>query len=240
MNVLSDNLKRCILFKDMNSEDLSNFLNMSNYIIKKYLKGNMVVLEDSKCEEFGILLEGLLEAQTLYPSGKLLTFAQLKPVETFGEAILFSETNKIPVTIGAIKDSKIMFIKKEDLINCLTNCHKFMENFLELLSNKLLILNKKVKMLSLESIRKKIGNFLREEYKKQKSNIIKVSLSRKEMAEHMGIQRPSLSRELIKMREEGIIEFDRKVIVIKDVRALNKLSPLNYEDLFKKNRLNRY
>lgn len=223
MNVLSDNLKRCILFKDIKYEDLSNFLNMSNYIIKKYPKGNMVVIEGGNFEELGILLEGLLEVQTLYPSGKLLTFAQLKPVETFGEAIIFSKMNKFPATIVAIKDSKIMFINKEDLISCLTNCHKFMENFLKLLSNKLLMLNKKVKMLSLESIRKKIGNFLREEYKKQGSNIIKVSLSRKEIAEHMGIQRPSLSRELIKMRKEGIIEFDKKVIIIKDMGALSKL-----------------
>jgi len=222
MNVLSDNLKRCILYKDMEREDLSNFLNMSKYTIKKYPKGNVVVIEGSKCEELGILLEGLLEVQTLYPSGKLLTFVQLKPVETFGEAILFSKMNKFPATIEAIKDSKIMFIKKENLINCLTNCHKFMENFLELLSNKLLILNKKVKMLSLESIRKKIGSFLMEEYNKQGSNIIKVSLSRKEMAEHMGIQRPSLSRELIKMRDAGIIDFNREVIIIKDMAALSK------------------
>ena len=206
----------------MEREDLSNFLNMSNYTIKKYPKGNVVVIEGSKCEELGILLEGLLEVQTLYPSGKLLTFVQLKPVETFGEAILFSKMNKFPATIEAIKDSKIMFIKKENLINCLTNCHKFMENFLELLSNKLLILNKKVKMLSLESIRKKIGSFLMEEYNKQGSNIIKVSLSRKEMAEHMGIQRPSLSRELIKMRDAGIIDFNREVIIIKDMAALSK------------------
>ena len=223
MNVLSDNLKRCILYKDMESEDLSNFLDMSNYTIKKYVKGNVVVIEGSKCEELGILLEGLLEVQTLYPSGKLLTFSQLRPVETFGEAILFSKMNKFPATIGAIKDSKIMFIKKENLINCLTNCHKFMENFLELLANKLLILNKKVKMLTLGSIRQKIGNFLMEEYNKQGSKIIKVSLSRKEMAEHMGIQRPSLSRELIKMRDAGIIDFNRKVIIIKDMTALSKL-----------------
>ena len=222
MNVLSDNLKRCILFKDMEYEDLSNFLNISNYTIKKYSKGNVVVIEGSKCEELGILLEGLLEAQALYPSGKLLTLTRLKPVEIFGEAVLFSKMNEFPATIGAIKDSKIMFIKKGKLINCLTNCHKFMENFLELLSNKLLILNKKVKMLSLGSIRQKIGNFLMEEYKKKGSNVIKVSLSRKEMAEHMGIQRPSLSRELIKMREEGIIEFDKKVIIIKDMGALNR------------------
>lgn len=98
-----------------------------------------------------------------------------------------------------------------------------MENFLGLLSDRLLMLNKKVKMLSLENIRQKIGYFLMEEYKKQKSNIIKVSLSRKEMAEYMGIPRPSLSRELSKMREEEIINFDREVIIIKDMSTLNKL-----------------
>jgi len=43
------------------------------------------------------------------------------------------------------------------------------------------------------------------------------------MAEYIGIQRPSLSRELSKMREEEIIEFDREVIIIKDMSALNKL-----------------
>jgi hypothetical protein len=45
----------------MNSEDLSNFLNMSNYIIKKYPEGNVVVIEGNKCEELGILLEVLLK-----------------------------------------------------------------------------------------------------------------------------------------------------------------------------------
>jgi len=36
-------------------------------------------------------------------------------------------------------------------------------------------------------------------------------------------QRPSLSRELCKMREEEIIEFDREVIIIKDMSVLDEL-----------------
>jgi len=161
--------------------------------------------------------------QTLYPSGKSLTFIQLKPVESFGEAIIFSKTSKCPATISAMEDSEIMFIKRGDLINCASHHPRFMENFLGLLSDRLLILNQKVKMLSMENIRQKIGYFLMEEYQIQESNIIKLPLSRKEMAEYMGIQRPSLSRELSKMREEGIIEFDREFIIIKDRSALNKL-----------------
>lgn len=68
----------------MSSEDLLTFLNHFNYIVKRYSKGNLVLLEGHKCEEIGILLKGLLKVQTLYPSGKSLTFIQLKPVESFG------------------------------------------------------------------------------------------------------------------------------------------------------------
>lgn len=223
MEELSDFLKQCILFKDMNYVDIDNFLKISNFTIKKYLKGNLVVLEDSKCEELGILRKGLLEVQSLYSSGKSLTLNRLKPAEIFGEIILFSKSNKFPSTIKAIEDSEIMFIKKAKLMNCLSNCHRFMENFLTLLSDRLVMLNKKIKMLTMENIRQKIGDFLREEYKKQKTLIIKIPLSRQEMAEHMGIQRPSLSRELSRMRKEGIIEFDKEFIVLKDLDDLNNL-----------------
>ena len=223
MEELSDFLKQCILFKDMNYVDIDNFLKVSNFTIKKYLKGNLVVLEDSTCEELGILRKGLLEVQSLYPSGKSLTLNRLESAEIFGEIILFSKSNKFPSTIKAIEDSEIMFIKKANLMNCLSNCHRFMENFLTLLSDRLFMLNKKIKMLTMENIRQKIGDFLSKEYKKQKTLIIKVPLSRQEMAEHMGIQRPSLSRELSKMRKEGIIEFDKEFIVIKDLDDLNNL-----------------
>src|SRR5665648_133873 len=122
MEELSDFLKQCILFKDMNYVDIDNFLKVSNFTIKKYLKGNLVVLEDSTCEELGILRKGLLEVQSLYPSGKSLTLNRLESAEIFGEIILFSKSNKFPSTIKAIEDSEIMFIKKANLMNCLSNC----------------------------------------------------------------------------------------------------------------------
>ena len=38
MDALSDILKQCILLKDMNYKDIDNFLKVSNFIMKKYLK----------------------------------------------------------------------------------------------------------------------------------------------------------------------------------------------------------
>ena len=72
------------LLKDMNYKDIDTFLKVPNFIIKKYLKGSLVLLEDSKCEELGILLKGLLEVQSLYPWGKSFTPNRLKPAKIFG------------------------------------------------------------------------------------------------------------------------------------------------------------
>ena len=223
MEGLAEILKKCLLFKDMTLQEIETFIKVSNFSIKKYSKNSLIVSEDSHCKELGILLKGLLEIQSIYPSGRSITLSRLEAPEIFGEAILFSKSNKFPSTIEAIEESVILFIKKADLINCLSNCHHFMENFLELLSDRLLLLTQKIKMLSMESIRQKIMDFLRIEYEKQRNFKIKMPLSRQEMADYMGIQRPSLSRELGRMREEGIIEFNKEFIIIKKLDILQKI-----------------
>jgi len=63
-----------------------------------------------------------------------------------------------------------------------------------------------------------------EEYKKQKNLKIKMPYSRKEMAEQLGVPRPSLSRELLNMKSEGIIDCDRNYITILDMDR--------FEDIF--------
>jgi Mn-dependent DtxR family transcriptional regulator len=48
-------------------------------------------------------------------------------------------------------------------------------------------------------------------------------MTKKELAEKIGVQRPSLSRELNKMRKDGLLTYDSKQITIMDVDLLNKL-----------------
>ncbi|MDD4504112.1 MAG: helix-turn-helix domain-containing protein, partial [Clostridiaceae bacterium] len=75
---------------------------------------------------------------------------------------------------------------------------------------------------TLKTIRQKICESLYDEYMKQKQLTINLQMNRNEWAERLGVQRPSLSRELIKMRKEGIIDYDRLVIHIKDIDSILK------------------
>ncbi|MFY9611926.1 MAG: helix-turn-helix domain-containing protein, partial [Tissierellaceae bacterium] len=97
---------------------------------------------------------------------------------------------------------------------------KIIKNFMGVLSNRILMLNDRITNLSYDSLRKKISSILLNEYKRQRSPNIILPYSRKKMAEILNIPRPSLSRELVNMREEGIIDFYKNKIKILDIRKL--------------------
>ena len=58
-------------------------------------------------------------------------------------------------------------------------------------------------------------DFLILESNRQNSKKITLSISKKELADRFGIERPSLQRELSKMRDEGIIQYDARSITLK-------------------------
>lgn len=83
-----------------------------------------------------------------------------------------------------------------------------------MISDNAFIVSGKIKYYANKTLREKIMNYLDYECKKQNSNHIKLSITKKALAERMGVARTSLSRELDKMRKEGIIAFDRETITL--------------------------
>ncbi|MGL5717165.1 MAG: Crp/Fnr family transcriptional regulator [Paraclostridium sp.] len=71
-----------------------------------------------------------------------------------------------------------------------------------------------MKKLSIKTVRECIVDFLIYQYNIQQSNVIELDRSKKELAEEFGIQRTSFSRELNKMKKEGLIDYDYKSIKI--------------------------
>lgn len=93
---------------------------------------------------------------------------------------------------------------------------------MSLLSNKILMLNRKIKSISLKSVKHKVINFILEQRKVQKSDTIKLKINKEQIASMLGIPRPSLSRELMNLRDMEYIEFDRNTIIILKVEELEE------------------
>lgn len=215
-------LQNNFLFKGIDSENLKKIYEETRYHINKYDKGEIIAHEEEECSTIGLILEGTIELQRIYPSGKYIVLNKLTLGDVFGEAIIFSKQENYPATVIALNQCSILYIDKVDMLELFSREKRILENFLELLSNKVLMLNSKIKNISFKNIRHRVINYILEAMKLQKNSTIKLKENKESIAAALGIPRPSLSRELINLRDMGYIDFDRSNIKILDIEALEE------------------
>ncbi len=217
-------LKRVELFKDFEIDELNKMLMCICPKITSYKKKEYVTIAENRFTGIGIVLEGEVIVTKENAAGNRVIMAKLKEGDIFGEMMAFSGYNKWAATVVASTDCTVIFLPPEKIVgNCSNICrgHKLLiQNMLSLISKKALGLNRKVEYLVIKSIRRKISVYLLEQYNKTGRFTFIVPLKRNELAEFLNVSRPSLSREIIKMKEEGIIDFYRSTFKIIDIEGL--------------------
>jgi CRP-like cAMP-binding protein len=208
------------LFKDISSDRLIKLFNDNAYYISSYSKNSVLYFEGEKCMTLDIILVGQVVIQRIDESGNALTIADFHSGDSIGGNLLFCRYPYYPMIIIAKCDTKMLRVKKDLVLELCQSNKAFLYEFLTCISDKTAILTDKIKAISLKSIRSSIIDFLKFEYFSQNNRKIKLTMSKKELAERLGIQRTSLSRELNKMRNDGLIEFDARHITIVDVGCL--------------------
>jgi CRP-like cAMP-binding protein len=134
--------------------------------------------------------------------------------EFLGGNLLFSKNPYYPMTITAKTPTVILEISKERLLTLFSENHEFLKYYLEFVSDHAAILGEKIKHTVNRTIRESLLRYLENEKRSQGSKIIKLNLTKKALAEKIGVQRTSLSRELSKMKKDGLILFDTNYITI--------------------------
>ena len=211
------------MLKTKSKSEILDFFKDIKYKIVNFNKNEIIALENSPCEKIGLVLDGHIDIKRILTSNTVIHVSSLDSGNLFGEIIAFSDTNTYPATVISSSNSSIMFIDKDDFIQFCTNHPEFLKIFLNDLTNKIITLNKSITGLSLTSIRQKISNFLLNEYKIQSSNFIKLNMTKQKLSEILGIPRPSLSRELINMKDLGILDYSKDFIKILDKNALENI-----------------
>lgn len=118
------------------------------------------------------------------------------------------------MTVTAKEPTVILEISKERLFKLFTVHQRFLEKYLEIVSDHVTILGDRIKHYVNRTIRESVISFLEYESKKQNTNRIKLKMTKKALAEKIGVQRTSLSRELAKMKRDGLILYDADSITL--------------------------
>lgn len=211
------------LFKNFSDEDFSQLFKNIDYKIIDYSKDSLVLLEGEECNTLNIILKGNLRIQKIDSFGKALVIAEFKESDIVGETLLFGEPNFYPMSGISIVKTTILYIPKSAVLYLCKNDDIFLVEFLKLISGKSITLSTKLSLISLKTIRQKICEFILLEYKNNNSLKVKLNMTKKEWADIIGVQRPSLSRELLRMKEIGLIDYDYNYIFIKNLNEIKNV-----------------
>ncbi len=220
---LREDLSRTDLFSACDPEGIRRITDGLRYRIAQYERGTPVAVEGSPCRHLGVILEGAVDIQKILGSGRPITVDRLPEGSVFGEALLFPSHKRYVATITAAVPSTIMYISSEEIARLCREEPGFLERFLALMSEKMLMLNRRIRELSYATIRHKVAARLLEESMRQHSHVVDLGVSRREMAEDMAIPRPSLSRELARMRDAGLLSFCGSRVTILDPEGLEDI-----------------
>lgn len=193
----------------------------SRFEIKKYRRDQIIHLQNEICSFIEIILEGRVAVQKFDKNGNVLTVNVLSAPDIIGAHLVFSTNNRYPMTITSATNTVILRLPKGLILEWSQLNLSFIEALLKAISDRILTLADTIKTISYKTIRQQIIAFLTYEYHIQKSLVIKLNYSKKQLAERLGVQRSSLSRELNKMRRDGLLEYDAKTITIKNIKLEN-------------------
>jgi len=201
------------LFNGINPEDRKAVLSCTGYHIGTFRKGDIVAFEEENIKHIGILLSGAVDMVKEDLWGNKTMLVRIYKDNLFGETFACGEDNLSVVTFVVSEDAEIIFIPFDRVMHsCTMACkfhHQLIENMVRVIANKNRDLMRKVEVVSKRTIREKLLCYLSLQAQFQESRYFEIPFGRVELAEYLCVDRSALTRELVKMKEDGLIDYDR-------------------------------
>ncbi|MDK2830140.1 MAG: hypothetical protein PWP67_2974 [Clostridium butyricum] len=197
--------------------DIELLVSQGQIKIKKYAKGETLYNQGCLCNSLDIVVTGSLTAYSLTESGSSTIMFEFKKDSIIGANLLFATNNIYPLNIYCSSECSLIHIEKT-AVEILLHNYDFVMSYVRSLSQNSLGLNHKIAMFSRKTLRQNIYEYLLQQSIAQHSQTVYLPFSKKEFADYLGVQRPSLFREIKKMQLDGIISIDnRKITILKHI-----------------------
>lgn len=206
-------LKKSKLFSGVRDDEISSMLSCLGANFREYKKGEFVLRQGESLSSILVLAEGNLHIQNDDYWGNRSILGEISPGEMFGEAFVTSESETLLNDVAAVTDSAVVsFDVKRVLTTCSSACrfHTIVvQNLFCEISEKNRKLVRKLGYMSKRTTREKLISYLSEQAKKQNSASFSIPFNRQQLADFLSVDRSAMSNELCKMRDDGLILFER-------------------------------
>lgn len=212
-------VKNCELFAGIPDSELPHLLNCLSAERKLFKKGETVCFAGSLTNSAGIVLSGKIHLESNDFLGNTSIVSEFTAGRCYGENYAFAQDTQMPFNLVAKEDSDILvFNIKKFTEPCIKDCsyHKIlMANLVTSIATKSCELSNKISHLSKRTTREKLISYLSEQSQIQKSSMVTLKFSRQELADYLSVERSAMTKELTRMKNDGLIDFDGRVFKLK-------------------------
>ena len=206
-------LKNNPLFRGISPTEIEALLGCMQAVIKRYSKGEYVFRQGDKMEQLTILLEGRLHVQSDDYWGNRTILNVIHPGEMFGEAYVMQSDTMFLNDAVAMESCTVAFFDLRKMTSaCSAACsfhHMLIHNLFLAISAKNRSLVQKLEHISKRSTREKLLSYLSEQSKLHNSSSFTIPFNRQQLADFLSVDRSAMSNELCKLRDEGMLEFNK-------------------------------
>jgi CRP-like cAMP-binding protein len=201
------------LFEGISVQDRRALLGCMGYRVRTFPKGSFVAMEDEKINQIGIILSGTVDMVKEDLWGNRTMLLRMKKNEVFGETFACGDHGNSTVTFVASQTAEILFLPFCRVTRCCTNScefhHRLSDNLVGIMANKNRELMRKVEVVTKRTTREKLLAYLSIQGQLQGSSTVDLPLSRVELAEYLCVDRSAMTRELMKMQQDGLIAYEK-------------------------------
>lgn len=206
-------LKKTKLFAGISESDLGSMLSCLDAHLRAYQKGETVLRRGEGVRHLAVLVEGALHVQSDDYWGNRSIINRISVGDMFGEAYAADGGEVMLSDVVAVEDSVVAFFDLGKLLTvCSSGCgfhSRVIRNLFVAISGKNRALVRKLGHVTQRSTREKLISYLSEQARLHGSSSFSIPFNRQQLADYLSVDRSAMSAELCRMRDEGLLRFDK-------------------------------
>ena len=214
-------LNQLELFEGISDEEINQLIRCSGAFRKKYKEGQYIFRQHDKSMYTYIILDGSVVMLKDYSSGKQDVILEVHEGQILGVIFFNNKMSDYWFDAKAETDVELLIIPFNFFYGFCSKackCHQNVtKNMLQILSYRSYTLTRKAHLLSNNNLRERIAIWI---FNEEHEGTVKLVMNREQLASYLGTTRPSLSRELMKMQDDGLIDVTKDYIKIVDREGL--------------------
>lgn len=206
------------LFCGCSEEDVRNMAEYLGFRTIAYKKGSIIYQEGTSVTDIGLVLSGRVQIghNDFWGNQSILSIVPAGGV--FAEAYACIPGERLMIQVTANEPCEILFINVPKLFTpCAAGSiqHKLMQNLITISAQKNLQLSRRSLHTSPKTIRERLLSYFLQLMAEQGSQNIELPFDRQQLADYLNLDRSALSKELGKMKKDGLIDYRKNRFSIK-------------------------